>query len=600
MCRILSSLFHSQLFWPISRLKQIRYLSNINSTYDRHSNEQPNQAKPEIVSRIGLEIHARISSRTKIFSDAECFNVITSSTNSNVSYFDAALPGSMPTLNRRCVELCALTALALNCHINGISLFERKHYFYADLPSGYQITQQRVPIAIKGFLKYPVIDPKTQRISYKQSTIRRIQLEHDSARTLQVENMNIPLSESESLDGEGVLIDLNRSGTGLMEIVTEPDFEHAFDCYSFVRELALFLRSLGACDAVMNEGSFRVDVNVSVHEVDRSVTPTLIMPGVRVELKNLSSFNAVLKASEYEIKRQKQLLRDGKKIEAETRTYDSQLGQTIFMRSKEDQYDYRFMSEPNLLPLMIYPSKSFKLDPVNRACLNNSNLILDDYYLSLVKNIKPEFYVDLDKIKDELMSKQMPQTRRDYIKTHFEISDEIAFLFIANDIDQILIELDKNYNECIRENRNLLIKVLKVDYLNQVNANPDMEKIDFQLKCRKIASFIDIISKEIISNRRTVKVFAKLFDIKNLNKLAHDIVTEENLFMINDEQVIEKSVRKLFEQNPKALNEYKANPKKKEKIFDFFVGRVHKDMNELANPKMVDEIVLKSLKESLE
>jgi aspartyl-tRNA(Asn)/glutamyl-tRNA(Gln) amidotransferase subunit B len=608
MRRIVLDLFRSKISWPIADLKQIRQKSsNVKSTHDKHdrqTSEQMGQAKSELASRIGLEIHARISSKTKIFSDADCFSVINSATNSNVSYFDAALPGSMPTLNRRCVELGVLTALALNCHINGISLFERKHYFYADLPAGYQITQQRVPLANKGSVRYPVIDPKTQRLTYKQCNIRRIQLEHDSARTLQLENMRIRLSENETLANEGLLIDLNRAGTGLMEIVTEPDFERAFDCYSFVRELALLLRSLGTCDAIMGEGGFRVDVNVSVHEIDQSTTPVRLMPGVRVELKNLSSFSAVLKATEYEIKRQKKLFQQGKRIEMETRTYDSQLGETISMRSKEDQYDYRFMSEPNLLPLMIYPSKSFKLDEAKGTCSNNSNLILDDYYLGLIKNtnIKEnvEFYVDLDKVKDELLSKQTPQARRDYIKINYDISDEIAFLFIANDIDKLIIELHKNHEECIKENKNLLMRVLKLEYLNQINTNPDMNKISLDIKCRKIASFVRVMSKEVVSKRISVGFFAKLFDINNLNKMADEIAAEENLFMINDEQIIERSVRKLFDQNPKALNEYKTKPKNREKIFDFFVGRIHKDMNDLANPNIVDNIVLKSLKKSIE
>jgi aspartyl-tRNA(Asn)/glutamyl-tRNA(Gln) amidotransferase subunit B len=282
--------------------------------------------KDDLKVKIGLEIHARILSNTKIFSDSACSSNIVTNTlsNTNVSLFDCALPGTMPTLNRRCVEASLLTALALNCKINSVSTFERKHYFYPDLPAGYQITQQENPVALSGHLNYPIYNPKTNKISYKTCRIRRIQLEHDSARSLQLENLTLNLkNKQEKLPDNTVLIDLNRAGVGLMEIVTEPDFETAFDCYSFVRELAFLLRSIETCDASsvsIGEGSFRVDVNISLHKQDNNGN---LLPGVRVELKNLGNFNSLLKASEYEIKRQASLLKEDKQILAETRTFDS-------------------------------------------------------------------------------------------------------------------------------------------------------------------------------------------------------------------------------------------------------------------------------------
>lgn len=275
-------------------------------------------AENGLKARIGLEIHARILSATKIFTDS-AYSVNTDrhvATNVNVSSFDLALPGSMPTLNRRCVEAAVVTGLALGCRINAISHFERKHYFYPDLPAGYQITQKERPIAVNGTLAYPRLDPSTSRLSYKSCRIRHIQLEHDSARSLQLfSNLNASLPPS------ATLVDLNRAGLGLMEIVTEPDFESAFDCYSFVRELAFLLRSLGTCDASgvsIGEGSFRVDVNVSVH---RTTSDNQLLPGARVELKNLGNFNTLLKATEYEIKRQMSLVEKGQEIQTETRTF---------------------------------------------------------------------------------------------------------------------------------------------------------------------------------------------------------------------------------------------------------------------------------------
>lgn len=216
--------------------------------------------------------------------------------------------------------------------------------------------------------------------------IRRIQLEHDSARSLLTDDLIVKSSTS-TLQSDSTLIDLNRVGMGLMEIVTEPDFDEAFDSYSFARELALTLRSLGTCEANMSDGGFRVDVNVSVHERDPN-DPDRVLPGVRVELKNLNSFNAVLKATEYEIERQKGLVLSGGRVELETRTYDSETRTTVSIRSKEDQYDYRFMPEPNLLPLVVYSSD------------NNHGLVVNHEFSDYISSIKPEdekFYVDFNK-----------------------------------------------------------------------------------------------------------------------------------------------------------------------------------------------------------
>ena len=180
------------------------------------------------------------------------------------------MPGTMPTLNEESVKVSIVTALALNCKINTISFFERKHYFYADLPAGYQITQQASPIAFNGNFTYPVINPQTHKLTYKTAAIRRIQLEHDSARTLLTEKLSFDLNKNIKLAENSMLIDYNRAGVGLMEIVTEPVFEEAFDVYSFVRELALVLRSINAAETIMDDGGFRVDVNVSVHKLKYS------------------------------------------------------------------------------------------------------------------------------------------------------------------------------------------------------------------------------------------------------------------------------------------------------------------------------------------
>lgn len=556
-------------------------------------------ARPDdLKTKIGLEIHARILSKTKMFSDADSFDLTNTPVNKNVSFFDAALPGTMPVLNSRGIEAAVLTALALNCQINVMSIFERKHYFYSDLPAGYQITQQRFPLASNGSLKYPVVDPRTHKLSYKQCRIKQIQLEHDSARSIQVDEIFSKLNKESQLPQKSLLIDLNRAGTGLIEIVTEPDFESAFDCYSFARELAALLKSIGTCKSQVGEGGFRVDVNVSVHQIDKMSNPNKILPGVRVELKNLSSFNAILKGTEYEIKRQQELIRKKEKIYFETRTYDSASGKTISLRSKEDQFDYRFMPEPNLLPLVVY-SPSFKPDVNTLKCETNKELHLSQVFvqdLNYLKSKKSFFYSDFDKIKDEYRQKQLPDQRRMFLVKQYGITPENAFIFVANNLDFIIKNLLPEENVS-NEDVRLYVRVLLTEYLNQVNENPDLEKIGFELKCAKIRSFVEIIKEGKISRRIWLPFFKKLFDYRNLQKLAIDLAEEENLFIIKDEKLIEESIIKVFEQNSKATAQYKINEKKRDKIFDFFVGRVHQELRNVADPDLVNNLILKNLKQ---
>jgi aspartyl-tRNA(Asn)/glutamyl-tRNA(Gln) amidotransferase subunit B len=516
-----------------------------------------------------------------------------------VGYFDAALPGTMPTLNRHCVESGLLSALALKCNINARSYFERKHYFYTDLPAGYQITQQRCPIAWNGIFKYPIIETKTNKLLYKTCRIKRLQLEHDSARTLKVDDLNLKLNENEKLPNNSTLVDLNRAGMGLMEIVTEPDFEDAIESYSFARELALVLRSLGTCDAKMAEGGFRVDVNISVHRIDKETQQ--LLPGTRVELKNINTFTSLLRATQYEIKRQKKLLSENKPIELETRAYDSETNQTVSLRTKDNQYDYRFMPEPNLLPLFVYPSKSFHPNSAGNKCSNNPELCFDENYLNRVTSFQkvPELYIDLDLVKQRFESKVLPQTRREILVNKYHLSQENAFTFIANDLDYILVEILKDKKNLNKDQIHLYVRTLLLEYLNQLNTNVHMNEIEFDLKCKKIDSFVELVSKKMISSRIKAKFFAILFEPANLDKMAFELANEKQMLIVNDDETILKAIEKLFQENPKAVSEYKSKDNKRHKIFDFFVGRVHKDLNDLADPELVDQLVLSSLKRIL-
>ena len=395
---------------------------------------------------------------------------------------------------------------------------------------------------------------------------------------------------------------------GLMEIVTEPDLETAFDSYSFVRELAMLLRSIGTCNASMADGGFRVDVNVSVHKVNKSTPTPTLLPGTRVELKNLNSFSAVLKATEYEIKRQKDLVNTDMPVTMETRTYDNLTGKTYSIRTKEDQYDYRFMPEPNLLPLVVYAPKSFSphLSDSNLTCLNNKELLLNTDYLNKIRNLSKNFYIDLDKVREEFSHLNLPQERREYVKNKFGLTDEKAFIFIANDLDLLLKEIilkgDQNRLITTEDESFIqtLIKVILNEYLNQVNTNPDLNKIDFGLKCKKIESYTRLVEKNLIGNRFRLKFFALLFDVNNLYKLADDLAEENNFYIVNCPIVLDERLNELLKTNEKAVAEFRLKPKKREKITEFFIRKMHVSFNDLADTGLVNQTVLNKLNKLIE
>ncbi|KAF5398792.1 Glutamyl-tRNA(Gln) amidotransferase subunit B mitochondrial [Paragonimus heterotremus] len=305
---------------------------------------------PSCVPLIGLEVHAQLATQSKLFSrSAYTFG---SMPNSQLDLLDVAMPGSMPLLNRRSVVHAMFMAFALGSRINPVSYFDRKHYFYADSPAGYQITQYRQPIAVGGHLDYlwPIPDdaPNPEQLIATQAVkndightfylsrarIRRLQIEQDTGKSIH----DVHHGRS--------LIDLNRSGVGLVELVTEPDFNHPSQAAAFVNELAILLSFLGCCNANASLGELRVDVNVSVG-------PSLTEQGPRTEVKNVNSIRAVSHAIAFEIDRQMQTVRDGGALVNETRSYDPVRDCTLSMRDKEVIQDYRYLPEPNLPPLRL-------------------------------------------------------------------------------------------------------------------------------------------------------------------------------------------------------------------------------------------------------
>jgi len=276
---------------------------------------------------IGLEIHAQVTSKSKLFSGAS--TEYGNAPNDNVSLVDAAMPGMLPVLNEYCVEQAVKTGLGINGNINKISIFDRKNYFYADLPQGYQISQFYHPIVSGGH-----IDVETCRGEPKRINVTRIHLEQDAGKSIHDQ------SPTESY------IDLNRCGIALMEIVTEPDMRSAFEAGEFLKKLRSILRYLGTCDGNMEKGSMRCDANISVRKPGEPL-------GTRCEIKNLNSIKNVIRAIDHEVERQIALIENGEVISQETRLFNADTGETRTMRSKEDAHDYRYFPDPDLLPVKV-------------------------------------------------------------------------------------------------------------------------------------------------------------------------------------------------------------------------------------------------------
>ena len=276
---------------------------------------------------VGLEVHAQVSSQAKLFSGAP--TVFGADPNTQVSFVDAAMPGMLPVINHYCVEQAVKTGFGLNAEINLVSVFDRKNYFYADLPAGYQISQFQKPIVGKGHLDIELEDGTTRRIG-----VTRLHLEQDAGKSFHDQHP------------EKSYIDLNRAGVALMEIVSEPDIRSPEEAGAYVKKLRSILRALGTCDGNMDQGSMRVDVNVSVRKPGAEF-------GTRAEIKNVNSVKFITQAIVYEATRQIEILEDGGEIVQETRLFDANKGTTRSMRSKENAHDYRYFPDPDLPPLVI-------------------------------------------------------------------------------------------------------------------------------------------------------------------------------------------------------------------------------------------------------
>ncbi|XP_038414954.1 glutamyl-tRNA(Gln) amidotransferase subunit B, mitochondrial isoform X1 [Canis lupus familiaris] len=489
---------------------------------------------------VGLEIHAQISSNSKLFSGSQV--QFAAPPNSLVSFFDASLPGTLPVLNRRCVEAAVMTGLALKCHINKKSLFDRKHYFYADLPAGYQITQQRLPIAVNGSLEYSVcVGKKRSQVITRTARIKQIQLEQDSGKSLHDELRS------------QTLIDLNRAGVGLLEVVLEPDMSCGEEAATAVRELQLILQALGTSQANMAEGQLRVDANISVHHPGEPL-------GVRTEVKNLNSARFLARAIDSEIERQINELENGREILNETRSFDCKLGCTIPMRDKEGKQDYRFMPEPNLPPLLLYDTAS------------------------LPPGADPQQVINIDRIREQLP--ELPSETREQLVQQYGMLPEHSFT-ILNEVG--LLEFFQNViKETRAEPKKVTSWILNnfLGFLKQQNLAVNESPVTPSA----LAELLNLLDRKAISSSAAKQVFEELWRSKG--KTPSQIVSEKQLELMQDGEALNQVCLAVMEEHPQVVLAMKrGNPRAINKL----IGLVRKATLSRADPTVIKEILEKKL-----
>ena len=468
---------------------------------------------------IGLEIHAQISSKSKLFSNSS--TGFGAEANSQVSFVDAALPGMLPVLNEVCVKQAIKTSIGINAKVNHMSAFDRKNYFYPDLPQGYQISQFYHPIAQHGFLDIQKEDGSTKRIN-----IERLHMEQDAGKSIHDGMINHSL------------IDLNRAGVGLMEIVSAPELSSPFEAGEYVKNLRMILRYLETCDGDMEKGSFRCDANVSVRKPGEPL-------GTRCEIKNLNSIKYIMAAIEYEAARQIEILENGGSIDQETRLFDVDLGITKCMRSKEDALDYRYFPDPDLLPL-----------------------ILEDQYIQDIKNTMPE----------------LPDAKYLRYTKDYNISQDDAKVLISDKITALYFEQTISLGASPKVACNWIIGEL-FSYMNKASIQINECKITPHNLCE----LLQLMADDTISSKIAKQVFEQMFET---GKSARVIVEEANLVQISDPSLLQQIIDEIVEQNPSNLQAYKSG---KDKLFGFFVGQVMKKTDGKANPTLLNDLLKNTL-----
>ncbi|MDQ3180068.1 MAG: Asp-tRNA(Asn)/Glu-tRNA(Gln) amidotransferase subunit GatB [Acidobacteriota bacterium] len=482
---------------------------------------------------IGMEIHAQLATETKIF--CACAASFGDEPNANTCPVCLGLPGALPVLNKRVVDLAGRAALALGLNINETSIFSRKNYFYPDLPKGYQISQYDKPFSSNGELTILTAErDETGRAGdWKPLTIHieRMHLEEDAGK-----NVHEGLPEVDKYS----YIDLNRAGTPLAEIVTAPDFRTSWQAYDYVNHVRRVLTWVGASDADMEKGNLRCEANVSVRKIGETSFRT------KVELKNLNSVRFMQKAIEFEIERQIKAHEAGETVNQETRLWDDKNNQTRIMRSKEDAHDYRYFPEPDLQPLAV----------------------------------SGEFIAKVKREMPELPDAMLERFRRDYDLSHSDASQLVSDKSLAEFYEQTA----KASNNP-RASANFILSEL----LRELN-NSETSVAQSPLSAENLAELLRTLETGKINHNQAKEVLVEMF---NSSKTADEVIAEKGLEQISDTDAIEKIVNEIIERNQNQVEAYR---KGNEKLFGFFVGQTMKASNGKANPKIVNEILKEKLK----
>ncbi len=469
---------------------------------------------------IGLEIHAQLATQSKIFSGAS--TAYGAEPNTQACAVDLGLPGVLPVLNAEAVRMAVIFGMAIEAHIAPYSVFARKNYFYPDLPKGYQISQMDHPIVGKGHLDIEV-DGETKRVG-----ITRAHLEEDAGKSLH-ENFH-------GLSG----IDLNRAGTPLLEIVSEPDMRSAKEAVAYMRKLHELVRYLGVCDGNMQEGSFRCDANVSVRPKGQKEF------GTRAEIKNINSFKFVEKAINHEVERQIELIERGGKVVQETRLYDSVKDETRSMRSKEEANDYRYFPDPDLLPVVI-----------------------DEAFKAQIKAELPE----------------LPHTKKQRFKTDYLLDEESATILTSS---RPLADYFEATIKASNSEAKLCANWITGDLSAALN-KAGLEITDSPVSYERFAGLLTRISDNTISGKIAKQVFEALWQSTST---ADEIIEEKGLKQITDTGAIEAIIDKIIADNLGQVEQYRSG---KDKVFAFFVGQVMKEMQGKASPAEVNKMLKEKL-----
>jgi aspartyl-tRNA(Asn)/glutamyl-tRNA(Gln) amidotransferase subunit B len=470
---------------------------------------------------IGLEIHAQVLSASKLFSGAA--TTFGAEPNAQVSLVDAGFPGMLPVLNKHCVEQAVRTGIGLNAEIHLTSVFDRKNYFYADLPAGYQISQYTHPIVGRGAVEIDLKDGAKKTIG-----ITRLHLEQDAGKSVHDRHPTMSL------------IDLNRAGVALMEIVSEPDMSSPDEAGAYVRKIRSIVRYLETCDGNMAEGSLRCDCNVSVRRPGAEL-------GTRCEIKNVNSVKFVIAAIEYEARRQVEVLEDGGTIKQETRLFDSARGVTASMRSKEDVKDYRYFPDPDLLPL-----------------------VLDPAMVEEIRRTLPE----------------LPGEKKARFIADYGLSAYDAGVLVN---ERVLAD----FYEAVARSRDPKVAANWVtgDFAAVLKAR-DLEIEQSPVSADGLGELIDLISEKTISGKIAKDVLVKMFDSENIGKSPRAIVKDEGLEQVTDAGAIEKVIDAVMVTHADKVAQYRAGS---DKLLQFFVGQVMKASGGKANPAMLNDLLRRKL-----